>query len=232
MYFRPESIVSQEKDGIEMDKRQFLEQVAALKIIPVFRAESAEQVDFITESLIENGLPIIEITLTVPGAIQSIEAIKKKYQQEIIVGAGTVLDSETARMAILSGAEFIVAPVVHTSVITMAHRYGKACIMGALTPTEVLQAWESGSDVVKVYPCDAMGGPDYIRTLKSSLPQVELTPSRGTNDKNMTDYLESGAIAVSVGPNLLKPGLIKERSTRELAAIIQHYVKVGNSFGL
>ena len=212
-----------------MNKTQFMQKVAELKIIPVFRAESAQQVEFVTEALIEGGLSIIEITMTVAGALEAIQSIKEKFHDKIIVGAGTILDPETARMVILSGAEFIVSPTINASVAETAHRYGKACIMGALTPTEVLKAWELGADVVKVFPCDAMGGPDYIRSLKAPLPQIEMTPSRGIDHMNMAEYLKSGAIAVSAGPKLLDSALIKERKKKELTALIQRYVEIGKS---
>ena len=206
-----------------------MEKVAEVKVVPVFRAESAEQVEFVAEALIEGGLPIIEITMTVAGALQAIQRVKDKFQDNLIVGAGTILDPETARSAILAGAEFIVSPTVSASTIKMAHRYGKSCIIGALTPTEVLEAWQSGADVVKVFPCDAMGGPDYIRSLKAPLPQIEMTPSRGIDHMNMAEYLKAGAIAVSAGPKLLDPVLINERKKKELVALVQRYIKIGNS---
>jgi 2-dehydro-3-deoxyphosphogluconate aldolase/(4S)-4-hydroxy-2-oxoglutarate aldolase len=172
-------------------------------IIPVIRAQSAEKGVQASEAVFRGGINTIEVAMTVPGAIRVMEKLAEQLAGRVLLGAGTVLDAETARAAILAGAEFILAPSLSHKVIEMAHRYSKVVIPGALTPTEVLTAWEAGADFVKIFPVANVGGPKYIKALKAPLPQIELVPVGGVNLETAADYLRAGAAALGIGSELV-----------------------------
>jgi 2-dehydro-3-deoxyphosphogluconate aldolase/(4S)-4-hydroxy-2-oxoglutarate aldolase len=157
----------------------------------------------IVEALIAGGVDIVEITMTVPGALGVIEKVAAAFGDKVVVGAGTVLDSETARAAILAGAEFIVSPGSSDAVIGAARRYAKMVCPGALTPTEVLHAWEAGADNVKIFPCGEVGGAKYIKSLKGPLPQIEMIPTGGVNLNTAADFIKAGCAALGVGTALI-----------------------------
>lgn len=144
-------------------------------MVPVVRASSGEEAMQVIEAIREGGVPVLEITMTVPRAVRVIEQVADRYGSEVVVGAGTVLDPETARACILAGASFIVSPALNAATIDLCRRYSVAVMPGALTPTEVLTAWQAGADVVKVFPCGALGGAKYLKSLKAPLPQIEMT---------------------------------------------------------
>src|SRR5438270_4378376 len=165
--------------------------------------------------------------MTVPGAIRALEKVADRFGDKIVLGAGTVLDPETARACMLAGAEFIVSPALRVSVIEMAKRYSKVVCPGALTPTEVLTAWESGADVVKVFPCGNVGGAKYIKALKGPFPQIEMIPTGGVNLETAADFLKAGACALGVGGELVDAKLMKdgrydeiERRARQFLAAV------------
>ncbi|MGH8245833.1 MAG: bifunctional 4-hydroxy-2-oxoglutarate aldolase/2-dehydro-3-deoxy-phosphogluconate aldolase [Gammaproteobacteria bacterium] len=172
-------------------------------IVPVIRAANAEQALAAAQAVHRGGIRIIEITMTVPGAIRVMEKVAEQLGSQVLLGAGTILDAETARAAILAGAEFLVAPSLDRSVIEMAHRYSKAVLPGALTPTEVLAAWDAGADFVKVFPAGNVGGPKYIKALKGPFPHIELVPTGGVNLETATEFLLAGAAALGVGGELV-----------------------------
>ena len=174
-------------------------------IIPVIRASSADLAMRAADAVLRGGIRTVEITMTVPGAIHVMEKVAERMGDQVLLGAGTVLDAETARAAILAGAEFIVSPSLKLAVIEVAHRYSKPAIPGALTPTEVLTAWEAGADFVKVFPAGNVGGPKYIRALRAPFPHIELVPTGGVNLETATDYLLAGAAALGVGNDLVDP---------------------------
>ena len=179
------------------------------------------------EAIYAGGVRAAEITMTVPGAIHALEKLADRFGGKLILGAGTVLDPETARACMLAGAEFFVTPSLRLSTIEMAKRYSKVICPGALTPTEVLTAWEAGADVVKIFPCGNVGGPKYIKALKGPFPQIEMIPTGGVNLETTGDFLKAGACAVAVGGELVdaksvKEGrfdIIEERPRQYLAAI-------------
>jgi len=173
-------------------------------VIPVVRVSTREQAICAVDGIMAAGIPIVEITLTVPGAIQIIEDLAAKYGESLLVGAGTVLDAETCRLAVLAGAEFIVSPAFDARVLEVARTYGKICMPGALTPTEALVAWQAGADLVKIFPCNSVGGPSYIRSLKGPFPQIEVVVTGGVNLENVAQYLTAGVAAVGVGEIILK----------------------------
>jgi 2-dehydro-3-deoxyphosphogluconate aldolase/(4S)-4-hydroxy-2-oxoglutarate aldolase len=148
--------------------------------------------------------------MTVPGALRALEKLADLFGGSMLLGAGTVLDAETARASILAGAEFLVAPNTRPATIEMAKRYSKAIFPGALTPTEVLAAWEAGADAVKVFPCGNMGGAKYIKALKGPYPQIEMVPTGGVSLESVGDFFKAGACALGIGGELVDGGLMKE----------------------
>jgi 2-dehydro-3-deoxyphosphogluconate aldolase/(4S)-4-hydroxy-2-oxoglutarate aldolase len=191
------------------------------------RTTSADSAVQAIEAIYRGGVRTAEITMTVAGAVHALEKIADQFGNKIVLGAGTVLDPETARICMLAGAEFLVTPSLKPSTIEMAKRYSRVIFPGALTPTEVLAAWEAGADAVKIFPCGNVGGPKYIKALKGPFPQIEMIPTGGVNLETAGEFLKAGACAVAVGgelvdPKLLREGrydLIEERARQYLAAI-------------
>ena len=169
---------------------------------------------------------LIEITMTVPGAVKVMEELSARYGEEILLGAGTVLDPETTRAAILSGARFIVSPTLNLKVIRMAKRYGVVVCPGALTPTEVLSAWEAGADMVKVFPCDNVGGAKYIRALKVPLPQIKMIPTGGVTLDTAADFIRAGADCLAVGSALIDKKAMKEGNFELIAEKARQFLKI------
>ncbi len=186
-----------------MTAKQILEFITAAGIVPVVRAASAEHAIRAVEALYNGGVRSAEITMTVPGAIKALEKTADTFGDKLVLGAGTVLDPETARSCMLAGAEFFVSPSLRVSVIEMAKRYSKVIFPGALTPTEVLAAWEAGADAVKVFPCGNVGGAKYIKALKGPFPHIEMVPTGGVNLETVADFLKAGCCAVGVGGELV-----------------------------
>jgi 2-dehydro-3-deoxyphosphogluconate aldolase / (4S)-4-hydroxy-2-oxoglutarate aldolase len=190
--------------------REIFRSIVEIGIIPVVRAATAEAAIQAVEACFNGGLRAAEITMTVPGAIPALEKLAGRFGGKMLIGAGTVLDAETARISILAGAEFLVAPNLRPATIEMAKRYSKAVFPGALTPTEVLAAWEAGADAVKVFPCGNVGGPKYIKSLKGPYPQIEMAPTGGVTLETIGDFFRAGACAVGVGGELADATLMKE----------------------
>jgi len=180
-------------------------------MIPVVRAESAEQAMEIAAAIKAGGVPVIEITMTVPGAIEVMREVSRRYGKEVVLGAGTVLDGETARMAILAGAEFIVAPNLDRGTLEVCSRYSKISVPGALTPTEAILAWQWGADLVKIFPVDMVGGPKYISALRAPLPQILYVPTGGVELENAAAYIKAGAAALGVGSGLVDKKAVAEK---------------------
>jgi 2-dehydro-3-deoxyphosphogluconate aldolase / (4S)-4-hydroxy-2-oxoglutarate aldolase len=193
------------------------------------RTSTAEQALLAVEAIYKGGVRAAEITMTVPGAVRALEKLADRFGDKILLGAGTVLDAETARICMLAGAEFLVCPSLRPATIEMAKRYSKVVCPGALTPTEVLTAWEAGADAVKIFPCGNVGGAKYIKALKGPFPQIEMIPTGGVNLETVGDFLKAGACAVGVGGelvdgNCIKEGrydIIEERARQFVAAIAQ-----------
>lgn len=180
-------------------------------VIPVVRVTSAQEAIEVSDAIKEGGISLIEITMSVQGAIDVIKELTKKYGDEIIMGAGTILDPETARAALLAGAQFIVTPTLNLDVIQIAHRYSAVVVPGAMTPTEILTAWNAGADMVKVFPAAQLGGPEYLRALKGPLPQILLVPTGGVNLQNAGAFIKAGASAIGVGGELVDKKAVKEK---------------------
>jgi 2-dehydro-3-deoxyphosphogluconate aldolase/(4S)-4-hydroxy-2-oxoglutarate aldolase len=193
-----------------MTSKEILAFITEVGIVPVVRTSSAEGAIQAVEAIYAGGVRAAEITMTVPGAIHALEKVADRFGGKIVLGAGTVLDPETARACMLAGAEFFVTPSLRLSTIEMAKRYSKVICPGALTPTEVLAAWEAGADVVKIFPCGNVGGPKYIKALKGPFPQIEMIPTGGVNLETAGEFLKAGACAVAVGGELVDAKSIKE----------------------
>jgi 2-dehydro-3-deoxyphosphogluconate aldolase/(4S)-4-hydroxy-2-oxoglutarate aldolase len=186
-----------------MKRDAILSAILDIGIVPVVRTESAEHAIHAIDAIFRGGIRVAEITMTVPGALKALEKLADKFGDQILLGAGTVLDPETARACILAGAQFIVTPNLNPRTIEMAKRYSKVITPGALTPTEVVNAWQAGGDVIKVFPCSAVGGAKYIKALRAPFPQIEMIPTGGVNLETIGDFLRAGACAVAVGAELI-----------------------------
>jgi 2-dehydro-3-deoxyphosphogluconate aldolase/(4S)-4-hydroxy-2-oxoglutarate aldolase len=194
-------------------------------VVAVVRAPSGELLVDVAQALLSGGVQAIEVTFTVPGAHRVLEQVAERLGEQILLGAGTVLDSETARTALLSGAEFIVAPTLNLDVIRLCHRYDKVVIPGALTPTEVLTAWEAGADVVKVFPSDVTG-PGYLKALHGPLPQVRLMPTGGVDLKTAADFLRAGACALGVGGALVERKAVLAGDMARIESLARQFVQI------
>jgi 2-dehydro-3-deoxyphosphogluconate aldolase / (4S)-4-hydroxy-2-oxoglutarate aldolase len=182
--------------------------IEACGVVAVIRMKEREKLKAVVDALGEGGVRALEITMTVPGAIQLIEQLAPTLPEGFLLGAGTILDPETARLAILAGAQFVVGPVFRPEVVAMCHRYDVAAMPGCFTPTEILAAWEAGADVVKVFPATALG-PAFFKDVRGPLPQVKLMPTGGVSLDNAGDWIAAGAVAVGVGTALLDAKAIK-----------------------
>ena len=210
-----------------MDKQAILSGIIDIGVVPVVRTSSAESAIRAIQAIFRGGIRAAEITMTVPGAVKALEKIADEFGDQIVLGAGTVLDPETARVCMLAGAQFFVTPALNVKTIEVARRYSKVIFPGALTPTEVVTAWEAGADAVKIFPCSAVGGAKYIKALKGPLPHVKMVPTGGVNLETLPDFLKAGAEAVAVGSELIDAATIKagkyevfeERAKQYLAAI-------------
>jgi 2-dehydro-3-deoxyphosphogluconate aldolase/(4S)-4-hydroxy-2-oxoglutarate aldolase len=187
------------------------------KIVAIVRLDSGEALVKVAQALKAGGLTVIEFTVSTPGAIGMINEAASVLGTDVLIGAGTVLDPETARAAILAGAEFIVTPALNLGTIELAKRYGKPVVPGALTPTEILTAWQAGADMVKVFPA-SLGGPSYIKSVLAPLPQLRLVPTGGVSASNAADYLGAGAVALGVGGKLVDKAAVASGNWAALTA--------------
>jgi len=202
-----------------------MKRVLATGIVPVVRAPSAEVALQVVDAIRAGGVDIIELTMTVPGAPKVIEQLVRRYGSDVVVGAGTVLDADTARTCISAGAQFIVSPALDEGTIQLCRAEGIAVMPGALTPTEVVRAWKAGADVVKVFPCGAVGGASYIRALKAPLPQIELMPTGGVSLKTAAEFIQAGACALGAGADLVDLVAIKEGKAELVTDKARKYVE-------
>jgi 2-dehydro-3-deoxyphosphogluconate aldolase/(4S)-4-hydroxy-2-oxoglutarate aldolase len=220
-----------------MDKQKVRERIMEIGVVPVVRASSAREARMAADAVCEGGIPIVEITMTVPGAVEVIRELTKSSSGDVLVGAGTVLNAEAARRCLDAGAQFLVSPGLNIQVIQLAVAQGKLMMAGALTPTEVITAWEAGSDFVKVFPCGQVGGAKYIKALKGPLPQVPLVPTGGVNLNTAAEFIEAGAAALGVGGELVqaealkfdKPQIIVENARKFLAIVKESRARATSS---
>ena len=206
-------------------KEKALGRIREVGLVPIVRAPSAEDALLAAEAIVAGNIGILEITMTIPNAIQVIEKVANKFGDKLLLGAGTILDTETARAALLAGAEFIVTPALNLQVIELARRYSKPIMPGALTPTEVVTAWQAGADIVKIFPCGPVGGAKYIKALKGPFPQIELIPTGGVNLETTPDFIKAGAAAVAVGGELIDLKSLREGNFDGITANAHLYLE-------
>jgi 2-dehydro-3-deoxyphosphogluconate aldolase/(4S)-4-hydroxy-2-oxoglutarate aldolase len=206
-----------------------IEQIRAIGIIPVVRAQSAGEALTAVDAICAGGIPVLEITMTVPGAVTIINELTKRLGDDALIGAGTVLDAETARQCIVAGARFIVSPSLDVLTIEACRTLGVPVFPGAMTPTEVVTAWKAGADAVKVFPANAVGGAAYLKSLKAPLPQIELIPTGGVSLKNIAEYIAAGALAVGVGADLVDLAAVRNGDNASITAKAREYVAAVNA---
>ena len=209
-----------------MNRAEVVQTIRDVGIIPVVRAQSADEAMKAIDAIRAGGISILEITMTVPGAVAVIEEVSKRYGNEALVGAGTVLDPEKALDCIRAGAQFVVSPALNLETIETCRRNGIAVMPGALTPTEVVQAWNAGADFVKVFPAGSVGGASYIRSLKAPLPQIELVPTGGVSLKTAADFIKAGASALGVGADLVDVKAIREGQSNLITERAREFVRI------
>jgi len=207
-----------------MNKAEVLQRIHEVGVVPVVRAASPEEAIQVIEAIKSGGLAILEITMTVPNAVKVIEEVASRYGDEVLVGAGTVLDPETARDCILAGARFVVSPSLNTRTIEFCQQSSIAVFPGALTPTEVVTAWQAGADAVKVFPCGAVGGAKYLASLKAPLPQIEMIPTGGVSLSTAAGFIAAGAFALGVGADLVDLAAIRSGEPEKVAQAAGAYV--------
>jgi 2-dehydro-3-deoxyphosphogluconate aldolase/(4S)-4-hydroxy-2-oxoglutarate aldolase len=209
-----------------MKKTEVIKQILETGVIPVIRATSSDEALRVIDAIKAGGVSTMEITMTVPGAVRVMEDVAARFGADVTVGAGTVLDAETARICILSGAQFIISPALNLETIRCCKKYGIAVMPGALTPTEVVQAWTAGADFVKVFPAGALGGANYIKSLKAPLPQIEIIPTGGVSLKTAADFIRAGASALGVGADLVDLQALKEGQSNLITERARQYVEI------
>src|SRR5881227_609091 len=210
-----------------MSKESQLRQVLDCGIVAVVRSPDSQQLVEVARALAEGGVTVVEITMSVPNALEVLRQVRQALGDRLLLGAGTVLDPETARAVLLAGAEYIVAPTLNLDVIRLCRRYGKLVMPGAFTPTEILTAWEAGADVVKVFPAEVVG-PAYFKALRGPLPQIRLMPTGGVDLTTAAAFLKAGACCLGIGSQLVEPAAVSARNfdrirdlARQYAAIVQ-----------
>jgi 2-dehydro-3-deoxyphosphogluconate aldolase/(4S)-4-hydroxy-2-oxoglutarate aldolase len=208
-----------------MAREDQLQRVMASGIVAVMRARSGELLVDVAEALLAGGVEVLEVTFTVPGAVRVLERVADRLGDRVLLGAGTVLDPETARAALLAGAEFLVAPTVNLDVIRLCRRYDKIVMPGALTPTEVVTAWEAGADVVKIFPAD-LGGPSYLKALRAPLPQVRLMPTGGVDLETASSFLRAGACCLGVGGSLVESQAVAQGDMQRIESLARQFVTI------
>jgi 2-dehydro-3-deoxyphosphogluconate aldolase / (4S)-4-hydroxy-2-oxoglutarate aldolase len=213
-----------------MSKSKITEHMHELGLVPVLRASSAQEAITIANAIMAGGVNILEVTMTVPGAIHVIEQLANHHGSKLLLGAGTVLDPETARSCILAGAQFIVSPALDLRTIELCRRYSVPIMPGALTPTEIVSAWQAGADVVKVFPCSALGGAKYLKALQGPLPQIQLVPTGGVSLATAEEFLAAGAFALGVGGDLVDAKAAREGRTSVITENAQKYIGIVKKF--
>src|SRR3954449_3482158 len=208
-----------------MSKESQLRQVLDCGIVAVVRSQDSNQLVEVARALADGGVTVTEITMTVPNALDVLKQVRKALGDRVLLGAGTVLDPETARAVLLAGAEYIVAPTVNLDVIRLCQRYDKLVMPGAFTPTEILSAWEAGADIVKVFPAEVVG-PAYFKALRGPLPQIRLMPTGGVDLKTASEFLKAGACCLGIGSQLVEPAAVSARNFDRIRDLARQYVEI------
>ncbi len=195
-------------------------------LIPVLRAHNAAQAHAIVKAMIAGGVNVVEVTMTVPGAVGILKELKREYGSELLLGSGTVTTADEAEATIEAGAEFVVSPSFHPEVVAKTRALGKVSIPGALTPTEVITAWRAGADYVKVFPCSAVGGASYLKALLAPFPHLKLIPTGGVTLQTAEGFLRAGARALGVGSDLVNLSAVDAGKPETIAETARAYLKV------
>jgi 2-dehydro-3-deoxyphosphogluconate aldolase/(4S)-4-hydroxy-2-oxoglutarate aldolase len=199
-----------------------LNRVLECGIVAVVRSQESQQLVEVARALADGGVTVVEITMSVPGALDVLRQVGQALGDRILLGAGTVLDAETARAVLLAGAEYVVSPTLNLDVIRICKRYDKLVMPGALTPTEILAAWEAGADIVKVFPAEVVG-PAFFKALRGPLPQVRLMPTGGVDLTTAADFLQAGACCLGIGGQLVEPRAVAQRDFARIRDLAQKY---------
>jgi 2-dehydro-3-deoxyphosphogluconate aldolase/(4S)-4-hydroxy-2-oxoglutarate aldolase len=213
-----------------MHSAETKEWIERIGIMPVLRARSAAEGHALVEALVAGGITVIEVTMTVPGAVELLRELKRGYGDGLLLGSGTVTDAEQAATTIDAGAEFVVSPSFHPDVVAKTKELGKVSIPGALTPTEVITAWRAGADYVKIFPCSAVGGASYLKALLAPFPELRLIPTGGVTLATAADFLKAGARALGVGTDLVNPRAIEEGKAETVTATARAYLQIVAGF--
>jgi 2-dehydro-3-deoxyphosphogluconate aldolase/(4S)-4-hydroxy-2-oxoglutarate aldolase len=208
-----------------MSKEAHLRQVLDCGIVAVVRSPDSRQLVEVVRALADGGVTVVEITMTVPDALGVVCEVRRELGDRVLLGAGTILDPETARAALLAGAEYLVAPTLNLDVIRLCQRYDKLVMPGAFTPTEILTAWEAGADVVKVFPAEVVG-PAFFKALRGPLPQIRLMPTGGVDLNTAADFLRAGACCLGLGGQLVEPRAVAEKNFERIRDLARQYVDI------
>ncbi len=208
-----------------MSKEAQLRQVLDCGIVAVVRSQDSQQLVDVVRALADGGVTVAEITMTVPGALDVVRQVQQALGDQVLLGVGTILDPETARAALLAGAEYIVSPTVNLEVIKLCQRYDKLVMPGAFTPTEILAAWEAGADIVKVFPADVVG-PAFFKAVRGPLPQIRLMPTGGVDLNTAAAFLKAGACCLGVGSQLVEPEAVAKRDFARIRDLAKQYVAI------
>jgi len=195
-------------------------------IVPVLRARSADEGRALVDALVAGGITVIEVTMTVPGAVDLLGTLKSEYGDRLLLGSGTVTKAAEAEATIEAGAEFVVSPSLHPDVIAVTKARGKVSIPGALTPTEAITAWQAGADYVKIFPCSAVGGASYLKALLAPFPELRLIPTGGVTLQTAADFLKAGARALGIGSDLVNPHAIAQGHPEAVTATARAYLNI------
>jgi 2-dehydro-3-deoxyphosphogluconate aldolase/(4S)-4-hydroxy-2-oxoglutarate aldolase len=209
-----------------MNKQEIRRRIGEVGIVPVVRAASASQARAACEAVCAGGVPIVEVTMTVPGAVEVIAELAKSMPSDVLIGAGTVLDADTAARCLDAGAVFLVSPGFDAATVEFAKGRGVLIMAGALTPTEVVTAWKAGADIVKIFPCGNVGGPKYIKALKGPFPQISMVPTGGVNLTTAADFIKAGAEALGIGGELVDAAALKSGNTQSITEAARQYVQL------
>lgn len=208
-----------------MSKEDQLRQVLDCGIVAVVRSQDSQQLVDVVRALADGGVNVVEITMTVPGALDVVKQVRQALGDRVLLGAGTILDPETARAAFLAGAEYLVAPTVNLDVIRLCQRYDKLVMPGAFTPTEILSAWEAGADIVKVFPAEVVG-PAFFKAVRGPLPQVRMMPTGGVDLTTAANFLKAGACCLGIGSQLVEPAAVAARNFDRIRDLARQYVDI------
>jgi 2-dehydro-3-deoxyphosphogluconate aldolase/(4S)-4-hydroxy-2-oxoglutarate aldolase len=208
-----------------MNRAQQVQRMLESGIVAIVRSPDSDKLADVASALADGGVTVVEITFSVPNALEVISQVRRRLGDRVLLGAGTVLDTETARAAILAGAEFIVAPTLNLDVVRFCHRYDKPILPGAFTPTEILTAWEAGADIVKVFPAEVVG-PAFFKALRGPLPQVRVMPTGGVDLNTAAEFLKAGACCLGIGSQLVEPKAVSAGNFNRIRELAQQYVNI------